>query len=342
MRLLLAGRRLAAMEVARRYHAAFGPDRVYVELQHHRLLGAPLLLRQLTEVAHESGLRCVATNGVRHAIPEDAALYDLMTCTRLGLTVDQPHAERPRNAEAHLTAGGDLAALFARVPQGRAALRTSGEIAARCHLSLLKGDCTAPQVALPPGATPTTHLRALCAAGLKTRYAHLPEALLPGSPQRAQLDHELAVIAQLHLEEFFLCVHDIMRAARAMGIRISGRGSAANSITAYLLGVTGVDPIQHKLLFERFLNPDRGGMPDIDVDVQSDRRDELIRYVERTYTEAHAAMVANVITYRARSALRDAAKALGFPLDLVNRLTKGSPTTPTPRICSATKANCAR
>ncbi len=322
MRLLLAGKRQAADETAGRYRDAFGPDRVFVELQHQKLPDTLILLHHLTEIAEEAGLRCVATNGVRYATRADCALYDLMTCTRLGLTVDQPHAERPRNAETYLKSGRELAPLFACVLHGYAALYTSGEIAARCHLSLLKATCTAPQVALPEGETPTTHLRALCAAGLKTRYAHLSEALLPGSPQRAQLDHELAVIAQLRLEEFFLCVHDIMHAARAMGIRVSGRGSAANSLVAYLLGITGVDPIHHKLLFERFLNPDRGGMPDIDVDVQSDRRDELIRYVERTYSEAHAAMVANVITYRARSALRDAAKALGYPLDLVNRLTK--------------------
>ena len=140
-----------------------------------------------------------------------------MTCTRLGLNVDQPHAERPRNTEAHLKSAREVTSHFARVPYGRDALRASGEIAARCHLSLLKGACTAPQVALPPGTTPTTHLRTLCELGLKTRYANLPEALLPGSPQRAQLDHELAVISQLRLEEFFLCVHDIMRAARADG-----------------------------------------------------------------------------------------------------------------------------
>src|SRR5262249_40418990 len=109
------------------------------------------------------------------------------------------------------------------------------------------------------------------------------------------------------------------------GIRISGRGSAANSLVAYLLGITGVDPLHHRLLFERFLNPERQGMPDIDLDVQSDRRDELIRYVEQTYTPEHAAMVANVITYRPRSALRDVSKALGFPLPLVNRLTKVLP-----------------
>jgi error-prone DNA polymerase len=324
MRLLLAGKRQAALETAHRYAIAFGPERVFVELQHHKLPDPMIFLQHLVEIADETGLRCVATNGVQYATRDDCALYDLMTCTRLGLTVDQPHAERPRNVEAHLKSQRELSSLFARVPHGhgRDALCASGEIAARCHLSLLKGACTAPQVTLPAGTTPPTHLRSLCAAGLKARYANVPEALLPGSLQRAQLDHELAVISQLHLEEFFLCVHDIMHAARAMGIRVSGRGSAANSLVAYCLGITGVDPIHHKLLFERFLNPDRGGMPDIDVDVQSDRRDELIRYVERTYSEAHAAMVANVITYRARSALRDVAKALGYPLDLVNRLTK--------------------
>jgi error-prone DNA polymerase len=322
MRLLLAGKRQAALETARRYYDAFGPERVFVELQHHKLPDTLIYLQQLVEIADEAALRCVATNGVHYTTRDDCSLFDLMTCTRLGLTVDQPHAERPCNAEAHLKSRRELASLFARVPHGRAALRVSGEIAARCHLSLLKGACTAPQVALPTGTTPTIHLRNLCAAGLKTRYATQPDALLPGSPQRTQLDHELSVISQLHLEEFFLCVHDIMHAARAMGIRVSGRGSAANSLAAYCLGITGVDPIHHKLLFERFLNPDRGGMPDIDVDVQSDRRDELIRYVERTYSETHAAMVANVITYRARSAIRDAAKALGYPLELVNRLTK--------------------
>jgi error-prone DNA polymerase len=145
------------------------------------------------------------------------------------------------------------------------------------------------------------------------------------SSYRRQLEHELAVISRLELEEFFLCVHDIVSAARAMGIRCSGRGSAANSLVAYLLGITGVDPLHHGLLFERFLNPERRGMPDIDIDIQSDRRDELIRYVEGAYTERHAAMVANVNTYRTRGALRDAAKALGFPLPLVNFMTKVLP-----------------
>ena len=175
---------------------------------------------------------------------------------------------------------------------------------------------------MPEGETPTCRLRHLCDVGLHERYANCPEAIVPGSRVQRQLVHELQVIQQLELEEFFLCVQQIVGAARGMGIRISGRGSAANSLVAYLLGITGVDPIHYNLLFERFLNPERRGMPDIDLDVQSDRRDELIQYVERTYGEQHSAMVANVITYRPRLALRDAAKVLGFPVPLVNHLTK--------------------
>jgi error-prone DNA polymerase len=324
-RLLLAGRRRAAVQVAARYRDAFGTAHVYVELQHHRLPDSTWLLQELAQVAAETGLRGVATNGVRHATREDHPVYDLLTCVRLGITVDTPHAERPRNAEGHLKSGAEVAALFAPFPWGAEALAATNEIAARCDLSLLRGACTAPRVPLPAGATPATQLHTLCEEGLAVRYAAAPEALLPDSPQRRQLVHELEVIERLDLAEFFLCVHHIMAAARAMGIRVSGRGSAANSLAAYLLHITGVDPLAHNLLFERFLNPERRGMPDIDVDVQSDRRDELIRWVERTFTEQHAAMVANVHTYRTRGALRDAAKALGFPLELVNTLTKVLP-----------------
>jgi error-prone DNA polymerase len=322
VRLLLAGRRYQAEAVAAHYAADFTPDRVFVELQHHRLPETPALLRGLEEVAQHASLRAVVTNGVRYAAREDDALYDLLTCVHLGITVDTPHAARPPNDELFLKSANELAPLFAGLTGGTEALATTTEVAARCDVSLLQAVCTAPAVPLPPGETPTSHLRTLCEHGVQQRYAPAPAALAPDSPQRRQLAHELEVIERLELPEFFLCVAEIVSAARRMGIRCSGRGSAANSLVAYLLGITGVDPIQHGLLFERFLNPDRRGMPDIDVDVQSDRREELIRYVEQTYSERHAAMVANVITYRPRSAVRDTAKALGFPLPLVNRLTK--------------------
>ncbi|MGO8948444.1 MAG: DNA polymerase III subunit alpha [Ktedonobacterales bacterium] len=325
-RLLAARHRKEALAVALRYRAAFGPDRVFIELQHHRLPESVYLMQELAGLADEIRLSVVATNDVRFARHMDYPLYDLLTCVRLSISVDTPNTARPRNDEAYLKSAHDMADLFTELPWGPDALGASRAIAERCHLSLLRTTCTAPRVPLPEGeATPATWLHTLCEQGLATRYAHAPTALAPQSPERLQLVHELDVISTLELEEFFLCVRQIVAAARDMGIRISGRGSAANSLVAYLLGITGVDPIQHGLLFERFLNPNRRGMPDIDLDVQSDRRDELIRFVERTYTHEHAAMVANVITYRPRLALRDAAKALGYPFSLVGSLTKTLP-----------------
>jgi error-prone DNA polymerase len=321
-RLLLKRQTASAQELAQRYATMFGAERIFVELQHHQLPDSRSLMQRLVWLAEGANLRCVATNGVHYATQNNHVIYDLLTCVRLGITVDQPHAERPKNDQSYLKSATEMADLFAALPQGWAALEASTEIAAQCDVSLLKGHCVAPQVPLPEGRTPATHLRALCEQGLAMRYHDQPHALSPESPQRRQLEHELTVISMLELEEFFLCVHDIVSAARSMGIRCSGRGSAANSLVAYLLEITGVDPLAYGLLFERFLNPERRGMPDIDLDLESTRRDELIRYVEQTYTAAHAAMVANVNTYRLRGALRDAAKALGYPLPLVNQLTK--------------------
>jgi DNA polymerase-3 subunit alpha len=282
--LLLKDQTQRAQELAQRYAALFGFQHLFVELQHHALEDSLHLMQRLVWLAEEARLRCVATNGVHYAEAADCEVYDLLTCVRLGVTVDQPDRARPQNDQAYLKGAAEMAALFADLPWGSVALATSGEIAEQCAVSLLKPHCVAPQVPLPAGVTPNSYLRTLCDEGLAKRYVSYQPPLQIGSPQRRQLEHELDVIATLELEEFFLCVASIIRAARDMGIWCSGRGSAANSIVAYLLEITGVDPIQHGLLFERFLNPERRGMPDIDIDIQSDRREELIRYVERTYS----------------------------------------------------------
>lgn len=317
-RLLLAGRRTEARHRLMRYIALLGRDALYVEMRHTLESGSGLLLAHTADLAAEAGLPGVATNGARAAVREDCAVYDLMTCVRLGLRVDESHAERPRNAEQYLKSADEIRRLLAPYPE---TLISAAELAARCDIELLAVSCIPPRVSLPEGQTPDTYLRYLCAAGLSQRYRS-PAA---HAAAERQLDHELDVIHRLELEEFFLVVHDIMRKAGELGIRCAGRGSAANSLVAYVLGITTVDPIAHGLLFERFLNPERRGMPDIDVDVQSRRREELIRYVEATYSEHHAAMVANVVTYRLRLAVRDVAKALGFSLTLVGRLSKVLP-----------------
>src|SRR5690348_4029963 len=312
-RLIIAGRLTAARALLERYTALLGREQVRLEVSQHLLRHSSLLLTRSAQLAGELGLRCVATNGARYAVPDDMRLYDLLTCVRHGIPLDEPHPERPHNREAFLKSEAELHPLFAACP---AALAEAGRLAAVCDVKLLAERCIPPRIPLPEGQTPSSYLRALCAAALPRRYPAQERAAAA-----RQLDHELAVIRQLGLEEFFLTVWDIMREAHARRIRCSGRGSAANSITAYLLGITGVDPLRHHLLFERFLNVERATMPDIDVDVQSGRRQELIEYVEKRYA-GHEAMVANVVQYRLRLAVRDVAKALGFPLAVVNRLTR--------------------
>ena len=318
-RLAVEGDMLAARTLLEQYFEVLGPHDLYVEVQQQVLPESGLLLARMAHLACEVGLPCVASNGARYAVPEDAAVYDLVSCIRLGVGLDEPHHERPRNAQQYLKGVAELAPLFAQAAPE--AMTHAIHVAERCSVELLASACVPPAMPLPEGETPTSYLRRLCDEALPATYP-------PGERRaqaEAQLAKELDVIAQLALEEFFLVVWDILREARARGIRCAGRGSAANSLVAYLLGITAVDPLAHHLLFERFLNVERQTMPDIDVDVQSSRRDELIGYVEATYSERHAAMVANVVTYRLRLAVRDTAKALGFPLPLVSQLTKRLP-----------------
>lgn len=312
-RLITAGRLTVARALLERYTALLGRKQVRLEVSQHLLPHSSLLLARSAQLAAELELRCVATNGARYAVPDDMRLYDLLTCVRHGIALDEPHPARPHNREAFLKSEAELRPLFAACP---AALAEAGRLAATCDVQLLAERCIPPRIPLPDGHTPSSYLRALCAAALPRLYPAKERA-----DAVRQLDHELTVIGRLGLEEFFLTVWDIIREARARRIRCAGRGSAANSITAYLLGITGVDPLRHHLLFERFLNVERATMPDIDVDVASSRRQELIEYVEERYA-GHEAMVANVVQYRLRLAVRDVAKALGFPLAVVNRLTR--------------------
>lgn len=318
-RLAADGRMLEARALLERYIAALGPDDLSIEVQQHLLPESALLLARMTHLAREVELPCLASNGARYAVPGDCPVYDLMTCVRQGIGLDAPHPERPRNMQRYLKGAEELAPFFAEVAPH--ALTHASKIAAACSVELLASACVPPHMSLPDGETPATYLRRLCYEALPARYPHAGKR----AQAEAQLAKELDVIRQLALEEFFLVVWDILREARARGIRCAGRGSAANSLVAYLLGITAVDPLAHHLLFERFLNVERQTMPDIDVDVQSSRREELIAYVEATYSEQHAAMVANVVTYRLRLAVRDTAKALGFPLSLVSQLTKRLP-----------------
>ena len=311
---LLAGRREEAIRAVHRYADIFGED-FWIELEHHFLPDDTFLLEALLDVAQETGLGYVIANDVHYAYPEEYRLRDVMACIQTHTTLDEWTDVRHANGEYYLKSEDELRAACG-LPDAifDAAMVATEHIAACCNLELLAVFCRPPDFPVPLGETAFSYLYRLCQEGVARLYRPLtPEV-------SSQLAHELAVIEQMGLASFFLCVWDIVRFARERGIRCAGRGSAADSIVAHVLGVTTVDPIANSLLFERFLNPGRVGMPDVDIDFDSRRRDEVIAYIQDRYTTEHAAMVANVITYRSRSAFRDVAKALGFSPSLIDHL----------------------
>ncbi|NDD30593.1 MAG: DNA polymerase III subunit alpha [Proteobacteria bacterium] len=310
--LIGSGRRSEAEQWLRRLARHF-PGRLYVELTHHLRPGDSALVTRLTALAAAHRLPVVITNAVRYATPDHFPRHDALTCVRLGITVGDRHLERPVNDEACIK---DERALRRLIDIAEAFTNTE-RIAERCTMNLLPGEITPPGALLPPGTSPAAHLQALCDSGVHRRYSASAQAAA-----RAQLAHEMAVVRDLDLCEFFLVVHEVVAFARAQGIRHAGRGSAANSIIAYCLGITNVDPLRHHLLFERFLHRGRKGMPDIDVDFDSERRGEVITWMENRFGAEHAAMTAAVITYRARSAMREMMKVLGYDLDTISRVTR--------------------
>jgi error-prone DNA polymerase len=294
--------------------AIFG-DRLWIELQRHGLPEDASLCAGLLDLARALGIAVVATNNVHYAQRKDRALHDLLTCIRHRTALPEALLSgilHP-NSERHLKPPDEMAALFAEHP---VALRNTISIAERCNVSL---DLTAqrlPNLTLPEGASPSSYLHALCEEGLQRKLD------LADPRARSQLEHELDVIERASLTGYFLVVWDIVRFARSQSIRCQGRGSAANSLVAYLLDITPVNPLEHDLLFERFLSDGTSTVPDIDIDFAADRREEVIQYVYQKYGEEYVGMVCNVVTYRARSALRDAAKALAFPPDVIDRAAK--------------------
>jgi len=304
--------------------------RFWIEIQRHYLPADARLNAALIALAHQLSVEIVATNNVHYADHSVQSLHDLLVCIRHGTTLPEAMASgllHP-NSEQYLKPAHEMATLFADLPQ---ALRNSQLIAERCtaerciaprciaprsNVSLDFSTQRLPAFPVPEGRTATTYLRALCVAGLKYKFDPIT------SQARAQLEHELTVIERVGLSGYFLVVWDIVRFARERGIRCQGRGSAANSLVAYLLDITPVDPLYHNLLFERFLSEGTHTMPDIDIDFAADRREEVIQYVHTRYGEDHVGMVCNLVTYRARLAVRDVAKALAFPPDVIDRAAK--------------------
>jgi len=323
-RAVRAGDLDAAREALARFASVFG-ERLYVELSDHLDPDAPALCDTLASLAGEMGLGCVVTNNVHYARPEGRRLHDVLRCIDLGVTLDDAGNRLKPNGEYWLKGEALLRQRLGRFDE---AFRNAREIADACVLDLLYDTSTPraeasfvgkdrlPGFPVPEGHTAFSFLYALCGEGAKIKYPRITRDVAK------QLAHELDVIDRCGLAEFFLINWDIVRFCKEHRIPAQGRGSAADSIVAYVLDITKVDPIQHDLLFERFLTEDSRTMPDIDLDIATNDREEVIQYVYKKYGERYAAMVCNVVTYRARSASREVAKALGFRLETIDRMAK--------------------
>ncbi|HEU5487081.1 MAG TPA: error-prone DNA polymerase, partial [Microlunatus sp.] len=298
--LLVDGSDGAARELDR-LTALFGHDRVVVELIDHGRPDDSTVNDQLAELARVHDLPVVATNAVHYAQPQDYRLASAMAAVRARRSLPEMDGWLPVPG-AHLRSGEEMARIFARYP---GAIEQTLAVASDCAFDLKLAKPRLPKLEVPPCHTPNSWLRELCRQGLEERYPDRREIAA------ARLDRELKVIEEKDFPGYFLIVHDMVKFARDRGILCQGRGSAANSVVCYVLGVTAVDPIKFQLPFERFLSVSRDEEPDIDVDFDSDRREEVIQEVYRRYGRHNAAQVANVISYRPKSAVRDMAKALG-------------------------------
>ncbi|MGQ0715936.1 MAG: error-prone DNA polymerase [Pseudonocardiales bacterium] len=295
----------AAAAQLRRLIGLFGSGHVVVELTAHGLADDTERNDALAALAAALGLDTVATTAAHYATPSRHRLATALAAVRARRSLDEMDGWLPAAATAHLRSGKEMADRFARWP---GAVERAAALGRECAFDLHLVAPDLPPFDVPAGHTEAGWLRELTWLGAVTRYGSYDER--PGAYH--QIEHELAVIAEKNFPGYFLIVHDIVGFCRRAGILCQGRGSAANSAVCYALGITNVDAVGMDLLFERFLAPDRDGYPDIDLDIESDRREEAIQYVYRRYGRDRAAQVANVITYRARSAVRDVAKALGY------------------------------
>lgn len=270
----------------------------------------------LQAISQQSQLPLVAAGGVLFHSPQRKPLHDLLTAIRHRTTVAMAGQYLQTSGERHLRSGETIARLFARLPQ---AIQRTMEIADACTFRLDELRYEYPEELAPPGMTPIEYLRQLTWEGADRRYPG-------GAPEKVRrlVEHELQLIAELQYEPYFLTVWDLMRYARSRGILCQGRGSAANSAVCFCLGVTEVDPDRINVLFERFISRERDEAPDIDVDFEHERREEVLQYVYEKYGRDRAGIAAVTITYRPRSAIRDVGKALGLSLDLVDRLAKNA------------------
>jgi DNA polymerase-3 subunit alpha len=308
----------AAKRSAGEFRDIFGADNFYCELMDH---GIPIERRaqqDLIRLAREIGLPFVATNDLHYTKPEDAKAHEVLLCVQSGKTMADPGRFKFDAHDFYLKSPREMRELWSEIPE---ACDNTLLIAERCEMSFSEGADLMPRVEVPPGFTEQTWLREEVHRGLVRRFpAGVPEG------HTKQADYEVDVICQMGFPGYFLVTADLVRYAKANGIRVGpGRGSAAGSLVAYALGITDLDPIPHGLLFERFLNPERVSMPDIDLDFDERRRGDMIRYATEKYGEERVSQIITYGTIKAKAAVKDAARVLGYPYAVGDKITKAMP-----------------
>ena len=310
----------AARDYALEMRDIFGEDGFYLELQDHGIRDQAVVNAGLLRIHEETGIPLVCTNDCHYLAPEDAESHDVLLCIQTGKLLEDENRMRYEPRRFYLRSTEEMERIFAQYP---GALENTEKIAAACNLEFTFGKYHLPEFAVPEGETAQTYIRRLCEAGFRERYkGEKPE-------YRRQLDYELDMIEKMGFTDYFLIVSDFVRFAREQRIPVGpGRGSAAGSMVSYCLHITDIDPMKYSLYFERFLNPERVSMPDIDMDFGDTRRDEVVDYVRRKYGDDRVAQIVTFGTMAARGAIRDVGRVMNMPYAEVDAVAKQVPSGP--------------
>jgi DNA polymerase-3 subunit alpha len=311
----------AARKVAEWHREVFGPGNFYLELQEHDILEMGPVNRALVDMSRETGIPLVATNDAHYVRRDQAYAHEVLLCVQTGKTINDPSRMRMNNDSYYLKSAEEMAALFADLPE---ALHNTLAITERCNVDLDPTGFHLPELEIPSGYTPETYLRHLTETGLRGLYG---DGFHTDRVQN-RMNYELRIIHEMGFDVYFLIVWDLCQFSRQQDIWWNVRGSAAGSIVAYGLGITNLDPLAHDLIFERFLNPGRVTMPDIDLDYPDDRREEMIQYTVRKYGADKVAQIITFGTLGAKAAIRDVGRALDIPLGEVDKVARLVPAGP--------------
>ncbi|HVN30818.1 MAG TPA: DNA polymerase III subunit alpha [Thermoanaerobaculaceae bacterium] len=317
---LLGGDAKGAQQAAEEYREILGPDDFFLEVQEHGLRDEPIVRQGMQALSEAARISVVATNDCHFHRREDVEAHRVLIGIGQNKTLAEMAHDYAYNDEFYVKSPAEMARLFGDQPE---VLRRTAEIAERCHVTFPEGEFYLPRYPVPEGKLPDDYLEELARAGLQQRLADGRERRIPEAEYRTRLETELAIIHSMGFEGYFLVVWDFIKYAREHGIPVGpGRGSAAGSLAAYALRITDIDPLEYDLLFERFLNPDRISMPDIDIDFCQRRRDEVIGHVRAVYGEENVSQIATFNILQARSCIRDVGRVLGMSFGETDRIAK--------------------